>query len=68
MGACRSTIERNTPRFRRLRVREERLDRVQPRAGGRREVEHPARVAGEPGPDVGVFVAGVVVEDHVDHL
>ena len=47
---------------------EEALDRIAPRARGRREVEDPAGVTGEPLADVGVFVGGVVVEDHVDHL
>ena len=45
---------------------EEALDRVEPRARGRGEVEGPARVLREPGPDPGVFVRGVVVEDGMD--
>ena len=48
--------------------REEGLDRVQPRARGGGEVEHPARMAPEPLDDLGVLVAAVVVEDRVDHL
>ena len=48
--------------------REERLDRIEPRAGSRGEVEGPARVAGEPGQHPGVLVDGVIVEDRVDHL
>src|SRR5271155_4446898 len=31
-------------------------------------MEHEAWMAVEPGQDVGVFVSGVIVEDHVDHL
>src|SRR5271168_5094774 len=41
---------------------------VEPRRRGRRVMEHEARMAVEPGQDVGVFVGGVIVEDHVDHL
>ena len=48
--------------------REDRLHRVQPGARGRREVEDPARVAGQPGVPLGVLVGSVVVEDHVTHL
>ena len=47
---------------------EEALDGVEPGRRGRGEVEGPARVALEPGADLGVLVAGVVVEDHVDEL
>ena len=47
---------------------EEALDRVEPRAGGRREVEGEALVAFEPGAHLGVLVRGVVVEDDVDGL
>ena len=47
---------------------EEGLDGVDPGAGGRREVEGPAGVTGEPGADLGVLVGGVVVEDRVDQL
>jgi hypothetical protein len=39
-----------------------------PRTGGRREVEGPARMPGEPGADLGMFVGGAVVEDCVDQL
>ena len=49
-------------------AREEGLNCVQPRAGGRCEVESPARVAREPGPDLRVLVGGIVVEDRVDSL
>ena len=31
-------------------------------------MEGPARVARQPGPDLGVLVGGVVVEDHVNQL
>src|SRR5215207_1146281 len=47
---------------------EEGLDRVEPRARGRREVEGDARVAGEPGDHLGLLMGGVVVEDDVDEL
>ena len=45
---------------------EEALDGVQPRGGGWGEVEGEARVAIEPGADLGVLVGGVVVEDDVE--
>ncbi len=48
--------------------REEALDGVEPRGGRGREVEHPSRMAREPGTDFGVFVGGVVVGDGVDDL
>ena len=47
---------------------EEALDGIQPGARGRREVERPARMLGEPSQHLGVFVGGVVVEDGVDQL
>ena len=47
---------------------EEALDGVEPGARGRREVEGPARVPGQPSADLLVLVGGVVVEDHVNHL
>jgi hypothetical protein len=47
---------------------EEGLDRIDPRAGGRREVEGPARMPDEPGADLGMLVGGVVVEDGVDQF
>ena len=37
--------------------REEGFDRVQPRARGRREVKHPARMTAEPFEHLGVLVA-----------
>ncbi len=45
---------------------EEAFDRVKPGARGGREVERPARVAGEPSPDFFMFMGGVVVGDGVD--
>ena len=47
---------------------EEALDGVEPGRRGRREVEHPSRMAGEPGLDLGMLVRGVVVEDRVDQF
>src|SRR5580765_8759339 len=47
---------------------EEGLDGVEPGARGRGEVEDEARMAGEPVPDLGVFMGGVVVEDDMNHL
>src|SRR6188472_4629962 len=47
---------------------EEGLDGVEPGARGRGEVEGEARVAGEPGNHLRLFVGGVVVEDDVDDL
>ena len=47
---------------------EEGLDRVQPGAGGRGEVEDEARMTAEPAQHLGVLVGGVVVEDDVDQL
>ena len=45
---------------------EEALDGIEPRAGGRREVQGPPRMAGEPGADLILLVRRVVVEDRVD--
>src|SRR5271170_7132824 len=42
------------------------LNRVKPGRRGRDEVERPPRMARQPGPDFGVLVAAVIVEDHVD--
>ena len=47
---------------------EEALDGVEPGGRGRREVEGEARMAAEPGADLGMLVGGVVVEDDVDDL
>src|ERR1700683_4308604 len=48
--------------------REEILDGVEPGAGGRGEVEGPARMTDEPGLDLGVLMGRVIVEDGVDQL
>src|SRR5688572_23867139 len=48
--------------------REEGLDRVEPGAGGRGEVEGEARMAAEPGDHLRMLVGGIVVEDDVDEL
>ena len=42
---------------------EEALDSVEPRAGGGCEVEGEALVTIKPGPDLGMLMGGVVVED-----
>jgi len=42
------------------------LHQVEPGTGGRGEVPVEARVGGQPAPDVGVLVRGVVVQDQVD--
>lgn len=47
---------------------EEALDRVQPGARGRGEVEGPARVPDQPAPHLRRLVRGVVVEDRVHRL
>ena len=47
---------------------EEALDGVQPGAGSRHEMEDEAHVPVEPLVHLGMFVGGVVVEDHVDDL
>ncbi len=48
--------------------REEAFDGVQPRGRGRREVEGPARMIGEPLHDSGALVSGVVIENGVNDL
>jgi len=48
--------------------REKALDGVDPGRRGRGEVEHPARMPGEPGAHPRVLVGGVVVEHDMDHL
>lgn len=40
--------------------REETFNRVEPGSGGRSEMEDPARVIGQPAPDLGVLVGGVI--------
>ncbi|MDT4862971.1 hypothetical protein FQZ97_976560 [compost metagenome] len=47
---------------------EEPLDGVQPGTGCRNEVEGPAWVPRQPGPNFGLFVCGVVVQDDVNRL
>ena len=58
-----ATSEGKLPRSQALlgELGEEGLDRVQPGARGRGEVEGPARVARQPGQDLGVLVGAVVV-------
>ena len=70
MAAWRSTTESEDAALQAPlgELGEEALDGVEPGAGGRREVEGPARMAGEPSPDLRVLVGGVVVEDGVDQL
>jgi hypothetical protein len=36
---------------------------IEPRAGGRCEVERPSRMLGEPGQHLRMFVGGIIVED-----
>jgi hypothetical protein len=70
IAACSSMIERNTPRLSRRRVSV--AKNVSTAFSHEPEVgvnwTHEARVAGEPGADLGALVGSVVVEDHVDHL
>ena len=47
---------------------EEAFDRVEPGCRCRGEVEHPARMIGQPPLDLGVLVGGVIVEDGVNDL
>jgi len=49
-------------------VGEEALDGVGPRTGCRREVEGEAAMTIKPGPNLGVLMGGVVVEDDMDRL
>src|SRR5512144_3204449 len=56
MAAWRSATERKAPRLRRRLESLAALDGVQPGAGGGREMEGPARMAVQPGADLGVFV------------
>ena len=48
--------------------REEALDGIEPGAGFRGEVEDEARMPRQPSPHLGMFVSGIVVDDHVDQL
>ncbi len=62
-------MERRTPRLRRLRVSAEKKPStalIQEADVG--EIEVPARMAGEPGPHLGMLVRGVVIGDGVDHF
>src|SRR3974377_683529 len=45
---------------------EKALHRVEPGARGWREMEDPARMAGEPGADLCVLMGGIIVEDGMD--
>ena len=47
---------------------EEGLDGIDPGCRGRRVMEGPARMAREPGANLGMFVAAVIVENDVDQL
>lgn len=47
---------------------EEALDGVDPGCRGRREVEDPSWMIGQPFQHLGMLVGGVVVDDGVDHL
>src|SRR5947208_5462450 len=70
MAACRSTMERKTPRRRRLRVRAEK--KFSTALSQELEVgvkmEGPARMADEPGLDLGVLVGCVIVDNGVDQV
>src|SRR3712207_4749344 len=61
-------VERAAPQAPTGQSGEEGLDRVEPRARGRDEVEGPARVAPEPSHSLRVLAGAVVVEDGVDQL
>src|SRR5882724_7195652 len=47
---------------------EEPLDGIEPGCRDGREMEDEARMAGEPGKDVGMLVGGIVVDDDMDGL
>ena len=47
---------------------EESLDRIEPRCGGRSEVEGPAGVSGKPFTHFGMFMGSVVIDDGMDRL
>ncbi len=47
---------------------EEALDGVEPRGGCWREMEDEPLVAIDPGPDLGVLVGTIVVDDGMDHV
>ena len=48
--------------------REEAFDGVEPGGGGRGEREDPSGVVGQPVPDLGMLVGGIVVGDGMDDL
>ena len=62
-GSEDATLEASSGEF-----GEEAFDGVEPRRRGGREVEHPARMAGQPLADLGMLVGCVVVDDGVDFL
>ena len=68
MAAWRSSTDRKTPRMSRLLVElgEESLDRIEPRCGGRSEVEGPAGVSGKPFTHFGMFMGSVVIDDGME--
>jgi len=69
MAACRSTIERKTPRFnRRCELGEKPFDGIEPGRRSGREVESPAWMAGKPLAHIGMFVGRIIVDDGVDRL
>src|SRR6476619_4120250 len=47
---------------------EESLGRIEPRCGGRSEVEGPAGVSGQAFPHFGLFMGSVVIDDRIDRL
>src|SRR5215472_17832176 len=63
-------MDRKMPRLRRRLVKTEKKvsTALSQGAGGRGEVEDPARMPGEPSSDLRVLMGGVVVEDGVDDL
>ncbi len=44
------------------------FDGIEPRARRRREVEGEALVTGQPGPNLGMLVSGVIIEDYMHDL
>jgi hypothetical protein len=66
VAACRSTIASSQALA--GQSGEEIFDGVEPGAGGRGEMEGPARMADEPGLDLGVLVGCVIVDNGVDQL
>ena len=70
IALSRSSTERKNASFEALpsELGEEAFHGIEPGAGGRREVERPPRMFGEPGQHLRMFVGGIIVEDGVDHL